>query len=257
MREAGRMAFGKSVFAEASDLVEAALGEIAIVAAPDHAFDHHVLQFVDHPTAAKSCHRLPQPIGLAAGEFRRVERDLHRLFLEDRNAQRAFENAGQLVGRAMFGAGCGDDHLLRTTAPFQIGMHHVALDRAGPYDRDLDHEIVEFARAQAGQHVHLRPALDLEHAERIPLAQHGVGFRVLARDIRQGQALFVMVFKKIEAFPDAGQHPQCEHVHLQYAQRLDIVLVPFDEAAVRHGAIADRHRLDQRAFGQDKSADML
>ena len=28
--------------------------------------------------------------------------------------------------------------------PPQIGMHHVALDRTGPHDRHLDHEIVKF-----------------------------------------------------------------------------------------------------------------
>ena len=44
-------------------------------------------------------------------------------------------------------------------------MHHVALDRAGPHDRHLDDEIVEFARLQARQHVHLRPAFDLEDAD--------------------------------------------------------------------------------------------
>jgi hypothetical protein len=85
MREAGRVAFGKAVFAEAADLVEAALREIAIVAAPDHAFDHHVLQFVDHSAAAEGGHRLAQPVRLERGEFRRIERDLHRLFLEDRD----------------------------------------------------------------------------------------------------------------------------------------------------------------------------
>ena len=48
-------------------------------------------------------------------------------------------------------------------------MHHVALDRARAHDRHLDDEIVEVARLQARQHVHLRPALDLEHADRIGL----------------------------------------------------------------------------------------
>ena len=38
----------------------------------------------------------------------------------------------------------------------------------GPDDRDLDDEVVEALRARLGQRLHLRPALDLEHA-------HGVG----------------------------------------------------------------------------------
>jgi hypothetical protein len=44
-------------------------------------------------------------------------------------------------------------------------MHHVALDRAGAHDRDLDHQVVEAARPHPRQEVHLRPAFHLEDAE--------------------------------------------------------------------------------------------
>jgi hypothetical protein len=44
-------------------------------------------------------------------------------------------------------------------------VHHVALDRARPHDRDLDDEVVEFARFEPRQHRHLGAAFDLEHAE--------------------------------------------------------------------------------------------
>ncbi len=111
MPEAGGVAFGETIFAETADLVEAALREFAVVAAFDHALDHHVLQFIDHAAAAEGRHRLAQPVRLARGEFRSVERDLHRLFLEDRHTQRAFENARQFVGRAMLGGRRGNDDL--------------------------------------------------------------------------------------------------------------------------------------------------
>lgn len=48
-------------------------------------------------------------------------------------------------------------------------MHHVALNGTGAHDGDLDHKIIEFLRAQARQHVHLRPAFHLKDTERIPL----------------------------------------------------------------------------------------
>jgi hypothetical protein len=120
-----------------------------------------------------------------------------------------------------------------------------------------DDQIIELARAQARQHVHLRPAFHLEHAERIALAQHVVNRRILARDGGERQRLAVMRLQQVEAFADAGQHAQRQHIDLEDAQRVDIVLVPFDEAAVGHGAIADRHGLGQRAFGEDETADML
>ena len=40
-------------------------------------------------------------------------------------------------------------------------------------------------------------------------------------------------------------------------ERVDVVLVPFDEGAVVHRGVADRHGLGQRPLGQDEAADML
>ena len=66
-----------------------------------------------------------------------------------------------------------------------------------------------------------------------------------------------MLLDQVEAFADAGQHAEREHVDLEDAEFLDVVLVPFDEGAVLHRAIADGHGLGQRPFGQDEAADML
>ena len=67
-------------------------------------------------------------------------------------------------------------------------MHHVALDRPGPDDRHLDHQIVEAARPHPRQEVHLRPAFDLEDAERVGAAEHVVDRRILGRQGGQGVA---------------------------------------------------------------------
>ena len=66
-----------------------------------------------------------------------------------------------------------------------------------------------------------------------------------------------MLLDEVEAFADAGQHPEREHVDLEDPQLVDVVLVPFDEGAVVHRAVADRHGLGQRPLGQDEAADML
>src|SRR5881227_1350516 len=50
-------------------------------------------------------------------------------------------------------------------------MHHVALNGSGTDDRDFNDEIIEFARFQPRQHVHLRPAFDLEDADTIGVFQ--------------------------------------------------------------------------------------
>src|SRR4029078_5098069 len=48
-----------------------------------------------------------------------------------------------------------------------------------------------------------------------------------------------------------------EDIDFQNAQRGEIVLVPFDEGAVIHRRIADRHDFVEPAAGNDKAADML
>ncbi len=137
-------------------------------------------------------------------------------------------------------------------------MHHVALDRAGPHDRDLDDEIVEGARFQARQHVHLRAAFDLEHAERLAPLQHLVNFVVVLRlDVGQLVSLPLVVGDQVEAFADAGQHAQRQHIDLHHAQRVDVVLVPFDEGAVVHRGVADRHIGIEPILRQHIAADML
>ncbi len=56
---------------------------------------------------------------------------------------------------------------------------------------------------------------------------------------------------------DAAQHAEREHIDLHQAQRIDVVLIPFDEATIRHRGIMDGHRFIQPVLGQHKAADML
>ncbi len=51
--------------------------------------------------------------------------------------------------------------------------------------------------------------------------------------------------------------PEREHVDLEDAEVVDVVLVPLDEAALGHRAVADRHRLGEQLVGQDEAADVL
>ena len=66
-----------------------------------------------------------------------------------------------------------------------------------------------------------------------------------------------MLLEQSERLADACQHPEREHIDLVDAEIVDIVLVPFDKTALRHGAVADRHGLGQQLVGEDETADML
>ena len=191
--EARRMAFGKAVFAKTLDLMEAVLGELAIVAARHHAFDHLGLERTDGADPLEGRHGAAELVGLGGGEFRRHHGDLHRLLLEERHAESPHEHVLQFVLVAMLRRRRGIDHRLDALPAAEIGMDHVALDRAGPHDRHLDDEVVELLRLQARQHGHLRPALDLEDAERIGALQHAVDGRILGREGGEGAPVAIVL----------------------------------------------------------------
>ena len=136
-------------------------------------------------------------------------------------------------------------------------MHHAALNGAGAHNRHLDHQIIEFTRQHSGQKIHLRPAFHLKHANRIRPAQHIVNNRVFLWHRFQRQARATLLCDQIKAFADAGQHPQRQNIHLQEAQRINIVLVPFNHRAPFHRGVFNRAHLIQPPLGDDKAADML
>ena len=136
-------------------------------------------------------------------------------------------------------------------------MDHVALDRAGADDGNLDHQVIEITRLHVRQEGHLRPALDLEHADRIRDAEHVVDRRVLRRDGGQGIGLAIMAVQQGKRLADAAQHAEAEHVDLEDAERVQVVLVPFQHRPLRHGGVFDRRQFVQPAAGDDETADML
>ena len=62
---------------------------------------------------------------------------------------------------------------------------------------------------------------------------------------------------QLETPPDGCQHPQRQAIDLQDAQFVQVVLVPLDHRAVRHGGVLDGHQLAQRAARHDHAAGVL
>ena len=135
-------------------------------------------------------------------------------------------------------------------------MHHVALDRAGPHDRHLHDEVVEARRPEPRQHVHLRPALDLEHPEAVGAPEHRVGLVAVARERSQVEVRAAVLAQQVEGAAQAGQHAEPQHIDLEDAERVDVVLVPFEHRAAVHRRVADHREFDQRPAGDDEAADV-
>ena len=136
-------------------------------------------------------------------------------------------------------------------------MHHATLDRAGSHNRHFDHEIVKTARLQARQHAHLGAALDLEHAHGIGLANHVVGGRIFSRDVLHRKNLPAERANQAQAAPNGAQHAQRQHIDLEQSYRIQVVLVPLDDGALRHGGVLHRHQASELALRQHKAADVL
>ena len=243
------MGFGEAVAAEAFQLLERAFGEFRRVAVVEHAPDQLLLKFVDAAGELERRHRAPQLIGFGRREAGRDHRDLHCLFLKQRDAEGLSEHLLQ--------GGSREFDLLLSLPPADVGMHHVALYRTWPYDGDLDDEIVERLGLHARQHVHLRAGFDLKHAGRIRPADHRVRGRILGRNGREVEALAFCAIEQVEGAAHAAEHAEAQHIDLHELQRVDVVLVPLDDLTVLHRCRFDGHHFIQAVQRQYEAARVL
>ena len=77
------------------------------------------------------------------------------------------------------------------------------------------------------------------------------------RHIGEADCDAFVVFQQIEGLADAGEHAKRQHIDLHQAERVDVVLVPFDEGAIRHRGIADGHQFIEPLAREHEAADML
>ena len=145
------------------------------------------------------------------------------------------------------------DRLLTVSSP-QVGVDHPAGDRAGTDDADLDDQVVVVTRFHTRQHRHLGTTLDLKDPHRVTLADHLECRFVLGWDGRQGERFSAVVLDEIERAMNDVQRPKTQQVDLEELQVLEVVLVPLDHRAVRHGGVLDRHELVNRRVAEQKTS---
>ena len=245
----GGMALRKAVFTKTLDLFEQGVGKLLRVAACQHAADHALIELVHSTLALPGGHGAAQTVRLTSAEARRQHGNPHHLLLKNRHSERAFK--GFFEGRT------GVHNLIRMLACLQIGMHHAALDRARAHDRNFDHQIIETLRPQARQHAHLGPALDLEHAYCVGLADHLVGGAIIVRDVLHRKRLATAAADQVQTAPDGAEHAQCQHINLEPAHGVQIVLLPLNDGTLGHGGVLHRHQTRQLVMRQHKTAHML
>ncbi len=253
--EARRVAFGEAIAAKALDLLDQPLGEILADAVGAHPFDQRIAEFADAAGHLEGRHRAAEPVGFARAETRTDDGDLHRLFLEQRHAQRLFQHLAQLRA-GILDVDLADAALL---AAFEIGVDHVALNRPRADDRHLDYDVVKLCGLHPRQHRHLRAAFDLEGAERVGLLNHRIGGGIILLHLGavEPQVDALMLAQQIETAAQAAEHAKTEDIHLHQPDFLDIELFPFDHAAIDHRGGFDRHQIVEPVMREHEAAGML
>ena len=135
-------------------------------------------------------------------------------------------------------------------------MRQVALNRPRTNNRDFDAYIVKATRLHARQRGHLRAALDLKNADRVRLAHHVEGARVVLRQLRQIDrvpALSCQFHRVLQH----GHHAQPKQIDFDDAHVLAIILVPLRHDTSRHGGVFQRDDGIEFAFANDHAAGML
>ncbi len=146
-------------------------------------------------------------------------------------------------------------------------MHHLADDRPGTDERDLDDQIVEMIRPEPGQRRHLRARLDLEDPDRVGRLQHPVDIGIIRRQMRQIEAcarrptirvnvLTIPVDERDRVLQD-GHHAEAQQIDLDDPHGGTVVLVPLDHDAPGHAGVLERHHLVEPSPADHHAAGML
>ena len=120
----------------------------------------------------------------------------------------------------------------------------------GPHDRHLDHQIVEFLAASAAAACSSAPGFPPGTRRWRRLGKHLVNRRSSRGHRRQGRSMPERAGKALRM---QVSMPERQHIHFHDAQRVEIVLVPLDEAALLHRGRADGHDLVQTILASARS----
>ena len=75
--------------------------------------------------------------------------------------------------------------------------------------------------------------------------------------VARSSADALVLGEQIKAALHAGEHAKRQAIDLHKVQRVDVVLVPFDDLTVFHGGRLDRHEFVEPVMGEDEAARML
>ena len=148
-------------------------------------------------------------------------------------------------------------HRLDALATRDVGIDGAALDRAGPDQRDLDHQVFDRIDLQPQDRLELRATLDLDDAQDVAAPDHLVDLWVVERDADRVDAAAVPLFDQAERVIEMPQAGVAQEVHLDEARVRHRVLVPLADVASLHRCGLHGYLFDDRCAGDDHAARVL
>ena len=202
--------------------------------------------------AVRAAHRPARLVGLGQGDPGEGRDDLEHLLVEDHHPAGVLEGVAQVLVQVL---GLGP----ALPGP-EERRDHVALDRPGPEQRDVGDQVAERLRAELADQLALPRRLDLEHAQGAGGLDQGEGGRVV-----EGHLLLVVQVDQrvvgravdpahlVDRVRHRRLHPDAEHVELEQAELLDVVLVELAHREAQPAGL-DRRAVQQRGVGQQHPA---
>jgi len=208
-----------------------------------HAPVHELLPRLLHHLRRLLAHRLAQRVGRGQREAGHLVRDPHDLFLINANPVSVLEDRLQLR-MLIF------DLELPVPAPDEV-VHHPGAQRPGAEQRHQRDQILEPLGLQLADQVPHPARLQLENSGAFPGGQHGVGLRVIHRDLVEVERDPPLMTDQLGGLVEHRQRPQPQEVHLQQPDLLhrlhrepgaDLPLRGFDQRhVVGEVPVGDHH----------------
>ena len=104
---------------------------------------------------------------------------------------------------------------------------------------------------------HLRPALNLKHADCIRLLQGVIHCGIVSRQLRQIDLFPIMIADKRDGFFQRGHHSQTQQVNFDDAEVGAIFLIPLHHHPAGHAGRLQRNNRVQLSLANDHTAGVL